>query len=175
RAITNVKARIQASLYEMRLFNDNPGAIFRALFEGLRNNGAYLGLSLVPVAWMIVPLGLTLLHLNTRFGYAPLQPGDVTMVRAQLTDGWRADFAGVDEGGRPPISLEPSAAVDVLTPAVWLPSKNEVLWKVEVRQPGGHDLQIKLGDKTYTKSVWGGGGLASRSPVRPDGNFMAQV
>jgi len=123
---------------------------------------------------MILPLSLTLLHLNARFGYAPLSPGDVTMVRAQLVNGWRADFAGVDEGGRPPISLESTPAVDVLTPAVWLPSKNEVVWKVAVRQPGASTLNVKLGDQTYTKTFWGGGGLVKRSPVRPDRGIVAQ-
>ena len=175
RGIAAVKSKIQASIFEIRLFNDDPPAIFRALFDGLRHNAVYLGLSLVPLAWMIVPLVLTMTHLNSRFGYRPLSPGDVTMVRAKLADGWRADFAGVDEGARPPVSLESSPAVDVLTPAVWLPSKNEVLWKVAVRQAGSQSLNVKLGETMYTKSLQTGGGLAKRSAMRPGGVFLDQL
>lgn len=56
RRIAAVKAKIHAGLFEMRLFNDDPRAIFRALFDVLRHNAAYFALSLVPLAWMIVPL-----------------------------------------------------------------------------------------------------------------------
>ena len=48
--------RLHAALFEIRLFNDDLSAIFRAQAEMLRHNLTYLRLSLVPMIWMFVPL-----------------------------------------------------------------------------------------------------------------------
>lgn len=173
--IASTKRKIHAALFEMRLLSDEPTAIFRALLDVLRHNGVYVALSLVPLLWMIVPLGLTLVHLHGWFGYEPLMPGQQTYVTARLAEDWRADLAGVDEGARPPISLQAGDGVDVITPAVWLPSKNEVRWKLAAREAGAHELKVVLGDETYDKSLRVGGGFVRRSAVRPAGAFLDQV
>src|SRR4030095_3656765 len=51
--IGEVKRHIYAGLFEIRLFNDDARAILRAQAEILKNNLAYVGLSLVPMLWMI--------------------------------------------------------------------------------------------------------------------------
>ena len=170
--IAAVKSQIHAGIFEMRLFSDDPVAIFRAQFDVLRHNLAYAGLSLVPLVWMIVPFVLLMSQMHARFGYEPFSPGDQTMVRAQLAEGWRADFAGVPQDGRPPITLEAPAGVEVLTPAVWLPSLNEAVWKVAVREPGDHAMTVKLGDTTYEKTFRARAGILAKSPVRHDGGLV---
>ncbi len=54
--IAAVKRRIHASLFEIRLFNDDLGAIMRAQMEILRHNLTYLRLSAVPMLWTLPPL-----------------------------------------------------------------------------------------------------------------------
>ncbi len=54
------KRRIHADLLEMRLYNDDLRALLRAQGALLRDNGAYLWLSLVPL--LITALPLTLAH-----------------------------------------------------------------------------------------------------------------
>ena len=56
--LDQVKRRIHAGLFEIRLFNDNLMAIFRAFFEILRHNLTYLRLAFIPLLWMIVPFVL---------------------------------------------------------------------------------------------------------------------
>jgi uncharacterized membrane protein (DUF106 family) len=175
RRIAETKSRIHAGIFEIRLFSDDPIAIFRAQFDILRHNAAYFALSLVPLAWMIVPLVLTLAQLQFRFGYEGFAAGDVATVRARLAEGWRADLAAVPAGGRPPIALEAPDAIRTLTPAVWLPSRNEVVWKVRVAADGDHTLTVKLGERSWTKSLRAEGGVLRRSPVRHAGAFLDQV
>lgn len=173
--IAAVKNKIHAGIFEMRLFQDDPVAIFRAQLDVLRHNLAYAGLSLVPLAWMIVPFVLLMAQMQARFGYEGFRPGDETMVRAKLAGNWRDDFAGVPSGGRPPASLQAPAGVDVLTPAVWLPARNEIVWKVAVREPGEHDLTVTLGDGTYGKTFAARGGILRKSPLRHAGAFPDAV
>ena len=70
-----VKRQIHAALFEIRLFNDDLRAIFRAQREMLRHNLTYLRLSLVPMLWMIVPLVLVIAQLQFHYGYAGLEVG----------------------------------------------------------------------------------------------------
>lgn len=175
KAIAAAKAKIHAGIFEIRLFSDDPIAIFRAQVDILRHNARYFSLALVPLAWMIVPLALVVGQLQFLFGYRGLEPGAETVVRARLADDWRADLAGVAEGERPPIALEAPPGVEVLTPAIWLPSKGEVLWRAAVREPGDYALTVKLGDSVQTKSIRAREGVLRRSPVRHAGAFMDQV
>ena len=57
-AIAAVKRKIQAGIFEIRLFNDDLRAMFRAQVDILRHNLTYIRLSLAPMVWMIVPLVL---------------------------------------------------------------------------------------------------------------------
>jgi hypothetical protein len=141
----------------------------------LRHNLHYFALSLVPLAWMIVPMVLVIAQLQFFYGFRGFAAGDETVVRARLAEDWRADLAGVPEGGRPPIALEAPAGVEVLTPAIWLPSRGEVLWKVAVREPGDHDVAVRLGETSYAKTLRATGGVVRRSPLRHAGAFLDQV
>src|SRR5262245_21173989 len=86
--IAATKSKIQAGLFEIRLFSDDPRAIFRAQRDILRHNTTYFALSMVPLAWVIVPMLLVFAQLQFQFGYKGFAPGDVTMVRAQLQEDW---------------------------------------------------------------------------------------
>ena len=115
-AIAATKAKLHAGVFEIRLFNDD-----------LR----YLGLSLVPLLWMIVPFVLVMAQLQFQYGYEGFQPGDEVVVKVELADDWRADLPQVDEGARPPAELVTVVGATDETPAVWLPSRNEIVWRVK--------------------------------------------
>ena len=66
-------ARIHACVFEIRLFNDDLAAMVRALGELARHNLTYLRLSLVPVLWMAIPIGLLVAHLHFHYGYRGLE------------------------------------------------------------------------------------------------------
>src|SRR5262245_19610550 len=79
-ALDQVKRRIHAALFEIRLFNDDLRAIFRAQAEMLRHNLTYLRLSLVPMLWMIVPFVFVIAQLQFQYGYDGFETGRPVLV-----------------------------------------------------------------------------------------------
>ena len=91
-ALEAVKRRIHASLFEIRLFNDDLGAIFRAQFEILRTN----------------------------------------LVKVELAESLSGEGAA-----KPEAVLEVPAGLRLETPAVWIPSRGELAWRMMAEQEGG--------------------------------------
>lgn len=174
--IDRVKARIFAGIFEIRLYNDDLRAIFRAQGTILKNNLQYFGLSLVPLAWMIIPMVLMIGQLNHHYGYDGLAPGAETLLEAELADGWREHFADLDEDARPPAELEAPDGVIVEGPAYWFPSRETLVWKLEVERRGHYEVAVRLGDgEPYLKSLDATTTIRRRSPVRHAGAFVDQI
>jgi hypothetical protein len=159
---------IHASLLEVRLFNDDLGAVMRALGDALRHNVIYLRLSLVPLAWMAIPLGLLVAHLQPFYGYAGLAPGMPALVEVEL----RNAPTPVDAAGA---ALEAPAAVRVETDAVRLASPNEVLWRVVPTATGEYTLSVRIGDATAVKTLHVSDHPARRSPRRVSPSLVDQL
>jgi hypothetical protein len=165
-----VKRRLQACVYEIRLFKDDLGAIFRAQRDVVKETGRYFRLSLVPMLWLIVPVALVVVHLQFRFGYAELQPGQTAVVQVRLTEAGAQRLGG--DGSD--LSLEAPAGLSVETPAVWIPALREAGWRIRADEPGSYDVVVGVGEERLTKSVRVSGGGGVRSPERPSG-FLRQV
>jgi hypothetical protein len=165
--IDRVKNKIYAGLFEIRLFNDDLRAIFRAMFEILRHNATYIRLSLVPLAWMLVPFVLVMAQLQFHYGYQGLKPGDETLVTAELRGEW-------PEGTRPETRLEAPAGLKVEAGPVWVPSRNELTWRIAAEEWGDYELQLTVDGETVTKTVDVADNVARRSTVRPS-SFLDQV
>jgi hypothetical protein len=146
-----VKRQIHASIFEIRLFNDDLRAIFRSQGEILRHNLTYLRLSIVPMLWMIVPLLLVIAQLQFHYGYAGLEIGQPVLLKAQVREG--VTLAGGGGGpdavhasrsnANPPAVLDAPGEIEVQTPAVWLPGSREVIWRIAPRTPGRFDVQLR--------------------------------
>ncbi len=117
RAIMDVKRRIHAGIFEIRLFNDDLRAMFSAQFDILRHNLTYLRLSLAPMVWMLVPLLLLIAQLQFYYGYDGFGPGQSAIVKVRLKEG-----AGPSSGRAPSVVLEAPSGLRVETPLVWIPS-----------------------------------------------------
>jgi uncharacterized membrane protein (DUF106 family) len=163
--LVDVKRRIAAALFEIRLFNDDLGAVFRAQAELLRHNATYLRLSLVPMLWMFVPIAILVAHLEFRYGYTGLTPGEPVLFKVTLRDG--ASGSGA--------VLEAPPAIRVLTPAAWFPASKEVAWRIEAATPGEYELTARIGAERFTKSLEVGDGVVRRSPERVAAGFWAEL
>jgi uncharacterized membrane protein (DUF106 family) len=177
-----VKRQIHAAIFEIRLFNDDMRAIFRAQGEILRHNLTYLRLSLVPMLWMIVPLVLVIAQLQFHYGYGGLAPGEPVLLKAQVREG-----AGPGSGSASAVAhastsdrqeiavLEAPPAIEAQTPAVWIPATREVIWRIAPRAPGEYELRLRIGNETFTKSVRVSEEVVRRSPVRLEAGFLNQL
>ena len=161
KGLADIKRRIHAGLFEIRLFNDDPRAIFRAQGEILRHNLSYLRLSLVPMLWMIVPLFLVIAQLQFHYGYDGLVPGQSTLVKVKL-----AESAVPGDTGRPDVSLEAPPGLRVETPGVWVAELNEISWRIAAQDRGSYEMKVRVAGEDYTKSVQVADGIVLRSPER---------
>src|SRR5262245_56747889 len=122
RALDQVKRRIHAALFEIRLFNDDLGAIFRAQADMLRHNLTYLRLSLAPMLWMIAPFVLVIAQLQFQYGYDGLEPGRSVLLTAHLRS------AG--ETGADAATLEAPPGMRADTGGLWFPAAQDIIWRV---------------------------------------------
>jgi uncharacterized membrane protein (DUF106 family) len=177
-----VKRQIHAAIFEIRLFNDDMRAIFRAQGEILRHNLTYLRLSLVPMLWMILPLVLVIAQLQFHYGYDGLAPGEAVLLKAQVREG--VALSSLPSPGvalastadrREVAALELPAQIEAQTPAVWIPATREVIWRITPREPGEYELRLRVGGESFTKSVRVSSDVVRRSPVRLGGSFLNQL
>jgi uncharacterized membrane protein (DUF106 family) len=175
-AIAATKRKIQAGVFEIRLFNDDVVQILRAQGGIFRHNLRYFGLSLVPLGWMIVPFILVMAQMQLEFGYKGFEPGSETLVRVELADDWRTYLPQVDEGERPTAELTLPEGAELVAGGAWLPANNELVWKVRAADEGSWNLGVRVGDAEYAKTFHvGGAELGRRSPVRHAGFTLDRV
>jgi uncharacterized membrane protein (DUF106 family) len=164
-AMAAVKRQMYADLLEMRLFNDDLRAMWRAQWSMLQHNGRYLRLSLVPVLWTFVPLALVLTQLQFHFGYAEVGVGEPVLVTAVLKS----------RGDLPDAVLEVPRGVRLDSAAIRFPALQQVVWRVVADTSGEFVLAVRAGGATYEKTLCISGGLARRSPVRPAARMVDQL
>jgi hypothetical protein len=157
--IADAKRGIHAALFEIRLFNDNLGAVLRAVGRVLWQNGRYLGYSLVPLAWVAVPLMLVVAQLQAFYGYEGLTVGAPVLLTTRLRDARAASASGA-------MSLKAPDGIRVETGAVVLPGASEVIWRIVPTAPGDYALTARVGGSEVDKTVHVADGPARRSPVR---------
>jgi uncharacterized membrane protein (DUF106 family) len=164
RALAEVKRKIHACLFEIRLFNDDFRAIFRAQIEILRHNLTYLRHSMAPMLWTLPPLVLAIAQLNGYYGYEGLAVGRAALVKVTVS------AAAAASGARPDLRLESgSPGLRVVEPAVWIPVLGELAWRVVPERAGDYELRVVGGTASLTKTVHAGPGVVRRSPIRPAG------
>ncbi|MGB5659586.1 MAG: hypothetical protein WBO54_08905 [Thermoanaerobaculia bacterium] len=169
-ALEAVKRRIHACLFEIRLFNDDLRAIFRAQFEILRTNLSYLRLQLVPLVFILPPMILLLTQLQPHYGYRGLHIGESVLVKVAVDDSLTGEGAA-----KPPVHLEVPAGLRLETPGVWIPARGELAWRMVAEQAGKYDLIVHLADESFAKSVQVSEEFVSRSPLRAVPGFVDQL
>lgn len=165
-SLAAVKRQIHAGLLEMRLYNDDLGALLRAQRNVLWQNVRYVGYSLVPLLVTAVPLTLVIAQLQAWYGYQGLTPGAPVAITAAL-DG--------------PVDAVPrldSPAFDVVGPARYFPTRGEVVWRVMPRVAGASVMRVVTARGVVvekTVHVEARASAARRSPSRSRGALLDQL
>ncbi len=164
--ITAVKDKIYACLFEIRLFNDDIRAIFRAQWEILGHVLKYQLLALKPMIWILPPVVLIMVHLHAFYGFQALEPGQ----RAVLT----ATVAG--EGtARPDLELEVPEGVLLETPGVWAPDLHQMAWRIKAERTGDFELDLVNDGHSVSKKLRVTDRTVRLSPERHQPSFFDQL
>jgi len=157
-AVLRTRKRLNAALYELRLFTDEPGLMFRAQRDLLAGNARYLALMLKPAVILTIPMILLLAQLDAVYGRKPLPVGQPALVTIQMR-------GEIDPNGPAP-ALEMPVGISVETPAVRVLADRQVCWRVRPVRPAGGSLRVVLPEGTFEKSVDAGSGLRYLSARR---------
>lgn len=171
RRIAEVKRKIHACLFEIRLFNDDMAAIVRAQGEILRHVAHYQALALKPMIFILPPLVLIMVQLHAFYGFRGFAPGEHALVRAVLA----ADAGERSDPARPPVALELPAGLRLDGDAVWAPALGETLWQVVVEEAGDYQLSFRVGDEVVLKTLSVTDSVVRLSPTRPGSAFLDQL
>ena len=163
KALEDVKRKIHASLFEIRLYNDDFRAIMRAQPDILRNNLTYMRYSVTPMLWTLPPLVLVIAQLQFHYGYDNLRVGRDTLLQVRLAQGAHSDDA------KPHLEVDAPEGLKLDQPAVWIPSLGEMAWRFTTESPGDYELTIRNGAAAATKTVRVTDRIVRRSPVRVRG------
>jgi hypothetical protein len=168
--LADVKRKIHAGLFEVRLFNDDLRAILRAQGEILWHNLSYLRLSAVPLLWILPPLVFVVGQLQFHYTYGGLEIGEQVLLEATLEEDWESlSGNAVLSGGRPRLLLEVPDGIRVDSAPVWSPTTREMTWRLVAEEPGSYDLALELGDRSETKTAVVDDRVLRRSPLRVKG------
>jgi hypothetical protein len=105
----------------------------------------YLGLAIVPMALIIVPIALIVTQNSHFFQSEPPAPHDAVTVSVTLTR-WEPELAEA-------ISISVPDGLTVETPALRIPERREIVWRVRAREYGDFDIVIGTPAKRYTKRL----------------------
>lgn len=170
--LAEIKRRIHAGLFEIRLFNDDLRAIFRAQGEILWANTVYLRYALVPMLWILPPLILIMGQLQYHYGYEGLRVGESALLEVDLREGSVETGEGA---ARPALEIDLPAGLEAQAPPVWIPSLNQMAWRLGATGEGVQEIGFRLGDEAFTKSVVVSGDVLRRSPERPPAGLAEQL
>jgi hypothetical protein len=131
--------RILAHTMELGLFLDSPGLVFRAQRDLLRENARLLRQVILPGA--IVALLFSLLYpaMDAFYGYAPLPPGEPSVVTIQMKDAMM-----------PPVELEAPLGMAVETPGVRSLHDRQISWRVRPLRETSGDLRFRVENRVVT-------------------------
>jgi hypothetical protein len=163
---------LQACWFEIRLFNDDVPAMWRALGEMTRHHVRYLRGLTVPVVLMSVPLGVLVGQLHFHYGYGGLEVGRQAVITVRMKAG-DATRGGDDTSPGPVLSVPRGLRIE--TPPVWAPSLREAAWRIVPVEPGDYEAAVQVSGQGVTKRIRVSSGIVRRSPVRPDGGLVRQL
>lgn len=170
-----VKDRMFAGIFEIRLFNDDIVLMLKAFGSVLKHSLHYMGLAFYPALVIILPLLIVLLgQLEFRYAYEGFSPGDQVLLEVDLQapEGQDAFEPGT---AKPSVSLDLPTGVRADTPAVWIPTRNQLAWRLVVDGPGDHKITVHVDGATADKSLRSTSEWVQVSPVRPDRSFVDQL
>lgn len=134
--IMRAKDRIKAYLLELWLYKDDPRVLLAAQGRVVGYSLLYLRHALLPVAILLVPVGLLTAQVESRFALRAPAAGEPVLVAVTI--------AGAENLLRQEASLS-GAGLRVETPPLRSTGTGEVLWRVSGSEPGRRALAVQVG------------------------------
>lgn len=160
--VERARNRMDASVYEIRLFLDSPKRVAISLGRLMGNSLLYIAFMLPAFLILALPLTFMYLGLETRHGMEPLPVNQPFVVSVDLAD-------GVD--GRL-LSVTPSDDIEITAPPLYLPSEQVVHLRAEVKKQTSTSLYIGVGGRAVEKLIISDPDVVQMAPDRTSGAYL---
>lgn len=173
KGIKRAKNLVKAHFLAIRLYKDDFSQMLSTMKNILVSNGLYMSKSVRPMLFMLIPVGLILIQLDSRYEHRPFRVGEsaIVTVRASAT---AAQPAG-DLQALSRLSLVVPSEITVETQALRIAERGEVCWRIRMEKAGAFDLQIQSGDRQYDKRIYVSDDLIALSPEKQRTGFVAAL
>ena len=166
--IKKVKNKIKAHLLELRLYKDSLGISMKAQGNILLANLKYITHSFKPLLVMIIPVVLILIQLNFWFGYESLKPGEQTLLKVKLEEGYNPLQTN--------LALEPDTEIVVETPPLRIEEYSELNWRISTQKSGVHHVDVVIAGNKITKTIsTDTKPLSKLSPIKRKKKFIDEL
>lgn len=132
KALASAANRLRAHLMELRLFADEPALVWKAQWDLLKANGAFLWQMLRPLTLLALPAGLLMWQLEPFYAHVPLRVGESALVTL--------------ESAQPLFTIPTLHSADpirVETQAVRWNGGRNVSWRVHAERAGTAQLPMR--------------------------------
>ncbi|MCG8419192.1 MAG: hypothetical protein MJE77_14755 [Proteobacteria bacterium] len=146
--VTSARSQMASAIYEIRLFLDSPRRVIAAQGRFLAWSSVYIGALLPGLLVASIPLALFYTHLDRRYGVAPISTGQPVLVRVDLDRDAESFSANVDDAHH-----AHTAAVRVVAPPLTVEDERRVYVRIEVTEPGIHELTLQIGAERISKLI----------------------
>ena len=154
--IRETKNKIRAYIFELSLFKDEIGIVLSSQKNILIYNLRYIKYAVKPMLFMMIPLAVILIQMESWYGYRPLRPDESAIVSLKLH--------GVSER-LPDVRLTSDKGITIETPPLRISDQNEIDWRIRAKETGEHDLTFDVpGEEIRQKVIVSDKGLVQISP-----------
>lgn len=165
KAIKRLKKRMMGYFLGIYIFRDDAGRILKTQFVLLGTILRYLGHSLRPLLFIIIPIGLLCAQMQLHYGWQAPRPGDELHVTLKLKPGINPL--------RRDIELKPPPGVEVLTPPLRIKARDEIDWKVKLLRAGNHRLLFRIGNEVESITLDASPIIGRRYPEKEQAGLVS--
>ncbi len=174
--ITRVHDDIKANLLAIKLFKDNFSVTFKSQMKLFWAAARMFGLSLQPLAVMIIPMALLIIQMAHRYEWRPLTVGESTLLTVEFKPEMEEVIPDLKLTTDESVIIEcgPSRAFNEETKEH--KPHNAARWRLHVTAPGRHVITIKANGETATKELVASTNPYVRvSPIRAGSGFWNKL
>jgi len=173
KGIKKSKNLVKAHFLAIRLYKDDISQMLSTMKNIIVSNLLYMSKSVKPMLFMLIPVGLVLIQLDSRYEHRPFKVGESTIVTVRLSSNQNQSFGNLQALSN--ISLQAPEGIKIETPALRIAEKSEVSWRIRMHREGSFDLRVQNGDQQYDKRLYVSNDLAALSPTKERGSFTAAL
>lgn len=173
KGIKRAKNLVKAHFLAIRLYKDDIAQMLATMKNIVVSNLVYMSKSVKPMLFMLAPVALVLIQLDSRYEHRPFKVGETTVVTVRLHQGGANASASLAELSS--VTLTVPAGLKIETPMLRIPEKAEVSWRIKMEQEGAFDLTVNDNGHQFEKRLYVSNALTALASSKERQSFTAAL